>query len=204
MSLCENNKVMSYDPEISNDADSDIADSIADDALQLFKSGLTLAVIYVTLVSLILRDGGAEAISTILNSSYTTIGVIFWAGSMTTCLVTYWGARQSSSNSEVDSSSIFSAKNIQFNYPTMVLFGLLVSLFSLMFGIVEGWYKAYEGISGSIPVSVPIVIIIGSISYLFGGYVGLHLLLGFVNWILSETNDKLNNIIEYLETKNIF
>jgi hypothetical protein len=172
------------------------ADSIAGDILDLLKSGLTIALLYAAIIPLTIQFENGEAISAIFDSNYTAMAILFYSGSMTTCVYGYAAARRLSYEDDEDSSIFFQQEIVELHYPTMILFGLVISVFLAVFGIVQGWYVAYQGLSGSIPIWIPISIIVGSVFYLFVGYGGGLLLIGLTTWVNSEVDEKMEIILD--------
>lgn len=85
---------MSEDQRKIGTGERDTLRAIANDALKVFRAGLFLIVIYISILSLTLRTGGVEYIRNILDSFYTINGIVFWVGSVTSSVLTHRMARR--------------------------------------------------------------------------------------------------------------
>ena len=195
--LDRNNRVMSYDPEISGDTNNDQVNSIAKDAIKLFRSGLTLIVVYFAILSFVKSTGEAAAVKSTVSSDYTIYGIIFWTGSMTTCIVTYAGARWALITDEKSVLSVIQREDILFNLITMALTGLLASLLSFISGVVEGLYN-YGGSSGNLPVPIIMTIILISPIFLLGFYIVAIVMIGLLREVNSWIDERLDDMLEII------
>lgn len=189
---------MSNSAKSTTQSDQANADSIAGDILNLFKSGLTIALLYAAVIPLTIKFENGQAIAEIFNSHYTALAVLFYGGSMTTCVISYASARRLSYEDDPNSSLFTNKELVQFHYPTMILFGLVISVTLGIFGIVQGWYEIYDGVSGQIPIWFPLLILFGSIGYLFVSYAGTRLLIWFVKKVNSWIDKQIESILNLL------
>jgi len=149
--------------DTDNKVHADALDSIASDALTLFRTGMFLMVIYLSVLSLTLREGSTEFITFVLNSSYTAYGFSFWLGSIALCALTYRAARRTALQDEYAELGLIEDKFAVVNYISTCVFGLLFALVSLLFGLFNGWANMVSGSVAGIPITTPIVLILISI-----------------------------------------
>lgn len=133
--------------------------AIANDALTIFRAGLFLIVIYITILSLTLRTGGVDYVENIINSFYTINGIVFWMGSVTLSVVTHRIARRVTLQENYTNIGLIDDKYDTLNIASACTFGLLISVFSLIFGLLEGWANTVNQSSGTIGFEQPILIV---------------------------------------------
>lgn len=150
--------------------------AIADDALKVFRAGLFLIVIYISILSLTLRTGGTEYIKNIINSVYTINGIVFWIGSVTSSVITHRMARRITLQEQYSQLGRIDDKFDVLNFSTAGTVALLVSVFSLIFGLLEGWANTVNESAGSIGIAQPIGIIALSFVFVLGIYSALSIL----------------------------
>lgn len=161
---------MSEDTE-KIEADEKVAiGTIGDDALQIFRAGLFMIVIYISILSLTLRTGGAEYIENILNSFYTINGIVFWIGSVTSSVLTHRMARRIALQEYYSQLGRIDDKFDVLNFATASTVGLLISVFSLIFGLLEGWSNTVNESAGGVGIEQPIIIIVFSFSFILAIY----------------------------------
>ena len=141
--------------------------AIADDALKTFRAGLFMIVIYISIISLTLQTGGSEYVGNIINSAYTINGIIFWVGSLTVSVFTHRFARRVTLKDHYPQLGRIDDKFDVLNLSTTSTFGLLVSVFSLIMGLLEGWSNTINDTSGSIGIEQPLLIITLSVAVVF-------------------------------------
>ena len=161
---------MSEDNEKIQSGEREALGAIADDALKMFRAGLFMIVIYISILSLTLRTGGAEYIKNIINSGYTIIGVTFWVGSVTVSVLTPRAARRITLQDHYSQLGRVDDKFDVLNLSTAGTVGLLISIFSLIFGLLEGWANTVNESAGGIGIEQPIVIIGVSFVFVLGIY----------------------------------
>ncbi|MUV88399.1 hypothetical protein GJ631_18030 [Natronomonas sp. CBA1123] len=149
-------------PEQNDKIDSgerDALGAIADDALRTFRAGLFLIVIYISIISLTLQTGGAAYVENIINSFYTINGVVFWIGSMTVCVFTHRAARRITLKENYPQLGQIDDKFDVLNLSSTSTFGLLISVFSLIMGLLEGWANTINDTSRTIGFEQPLLIV---------------------------------------------
>ena len=150
---------MSEDSSQIGDGERDALGAIADDSLNVFRAGLFMIVIYISILSLTLRTGGVEYIENIVNSFYTINGIVFWAGSITSSVLTHRMARRVTLQQNYSQISKVDDKLDILNFSTASTVGLLISVFSLIFGLLEGWANTINPSAGGIGIRQPLLII---------------------------------------------
>jgi hypothetical protein len=133
--------------------------AIANDALRTFRAGLFLIVIYISIISLTLQTGGVEFVENIVNSYYTIIGIIFWIGSMTVAIFTHRTARRVTLQDHYPQLGRIDDKFDVLNLSTTSTFGILISVFSLIMGLLEGWVNTINDTNVSVGFEQPLLII---------------------------------------------
>lgn len=133
--------------------------AIATDALNTFRAGLFMIVIYISIISLTLQTGGNEYIVNIIDSFYTINGIIFWIGSVTMSIFTHRTARRVTLQDHYPQLGRIDDKFDVLNLSTTSTFGLLISVFSLMMGLLEGWTNTINDSSGTVGFEQPLLII---------------------------------------------
>jgi len=133
--------------------------AIAADALKTFRAGLFMIVIYISIISLTLQTGGNEYIVNIIDSFYTINGIIFWIGSVTMSIFTHRTARRVTLQDHYPQLGRIDDKFDVLNLSTTSTFGLLISVFSLMMGLLEGWTNTINDSSGTVGFEQPLLII---------------------------------------------
>lgn len=128
-------------------ADRDVADSIADDSIKLFRAGLLMITIYAALLSVVLRSGDTTLSVEVRDSPYTRFGFVFWMGSMAVSVITYWASRRLSSAPDAGLFVFFRNTQDLSDFTTSTLLSFLTSVFLLVFGLIDAYIKS----EGSIP-----------------------------------------------------
>ncbi len=141
------------------DGERDALGAIADDALKVFRAGLFMMVIYISILSLTLRTGGVDYIENIVNSFYTVNGIVFWAGSITSSVLTHRMARRVTLQQHYPQLGRIDDKFDVLNFSTASTVGLLISVFSLIFGLLEGWVNTVNPSAGGIGIHQPLLIV---------------------------------------------
>lgn len=141
------------------DGERDALGAIADDSLKIFRAGLFMIVIYISILSLTLRTGGVDYIENIIGSFYTVNGIIFWAGSITSSVLTHRIARRITLQQNYTQLGKIDDKYNILNFSTASIVGLLISVFSLIFGLLEGWRNTVNSSAGGIGIYQPLIII---------------------------------------------
>ena len=147
--------------------------AIANDALKVFRAGLFLIVIYISILSLTLRTGGVEYIRNILDSFYTINGIVFWVGSVTSSVLTHRMARRITLQEHYSQLGRVDDKFDVLNFATAGTIGLLIAVFSLMFGLLEGWANTVNESAGGIGIEQPIGVVALSFVFVLGIYSAL-------------------------------
>ncbi|WP_092634231.1 hypothetical protein [Haloplanus vescus] len=157
-------------PQI-DEGERDALGAIADDALKVFRAGLFMIVIYISILSLTLRTGGVDYIENIVNSFYTLNGIMFWAGSITSSVLAHRMARRVTLQQNYSQLGHVNDKFDVLNFSTASTIGLLISVFSLIFGLLEGWANTVNPSAGGVGIQQPILIIGFSFVFVLGIYV---------------------------------
>lgn len=144
--------------------------AIGDDALKIFRAGLFMIVIYISILSLTLQTGGRDYVENIFNSFYTINGIVFWIGAMTVALLTHRIARRVTLMEEYTQIGEVSDKFDILNLSTASTFGLLISVFSLIVGLWEGWANTIRDSYMGIGIRQPLMIIGVSVIAVFSIY----------------------------------
>ncbi|QCS43019.1 hypothetical protein [Natrinema versiforme] len=139
--------------------------AIGDDALNIFRAGLYLIVIYISILSLTLNTGGSDYIENVINSSYTINGIVFWIGSLTSSILTHRMARRVTLQEHYSQLGRIDDKFDILNFATASTVGLLISVFSLIFGLLAGWSNTVNESSTGVGIEQPIAII--GLSFIF-------------------------------------
>jgi len=161
---------MSEEKDKISDGEREALSSIAGDSLQIFRAGLFLIVIYISILSLTLRTGGPDYVRNIIDSFYTINGIIFWIGSVTGSVLTYRTARRVTLQENYSQLGRIHDKFEILNFSTACTFGLLISVFSLIFGLLEGYANTVSGSSEGIGIEQPLVIVGFSFILVMGIY----------------------------------
>jgi len=132
---------------------------IASDALKIFRAGLFMIVIYLTIISLTLRTGGTNYVENIFSSRYTLIGIMFWTGSMMVSVFTHRRARRVTLMDQYSHLGRINDKLDVLNLSSAGSFGLIISVFSLIVGFWEGWLNTINKSSITVGVEQPLIII---------------------------------------------
>ncbi|MGB9986051.1 hypothetical protein [Salarchaeum japonicum] len=133
--------------------------AIANDALKTFRAGLFLIVIYISIMSLTLQTGGVEYIENITDSFYTINGIVFWIGSVTVSIFTHRTARRITLKEHYPQLGRIDDKFDVLNLSTTSTFGLLISVFSLVMGLFEGWANTVNNTSMTVGIEQPLLIV---------------------------------------------
>jgi len=133
--------------------------TLGDDALQVFRTGLFMMVIYISILSLTLRQGGVDFIENIINSLYTLNGVLFWVGSVTIGVYAHRTARRVSLQDQYSHQWAIDDRWVVLNLSTSGIVGLLISIISLIFGLLDGWAHTVNPSAGSLGIEQPILIV---------------------------------------------
>lgn len=142
-----------------NGGERDALGAIASDSLKTFRAGLFLIVIYISIISLTLQTGGAKYVENIINSFYTINGMMFWIGSMTVNVFTHRMARRVTLKENYSQLWALDDKFAVLNLSSTGTFGLLISVFSLIMGLVEGWINTVNNTSVTVGIEQPLGII---------------------------------------------
>lgn len=140
------------------EVEKEVMNSIASDSISLFRTGLFLIVAYATILSLALQEGEAEIITNTINSTYTFTGFLIWIGSLVAAIWSYRTARYISLLDEYPQLNRISDQKIVLNKVSAVAIGFLISVVSLLFGLIEGWIRTYSNTPGGISMEAPVVI----------------------------------------------
>ncbi|WP_336135280.1 hypothetical protein [Natronomonas amylolytica] len=152
------------------DGERDALGAIADDALGVFRAGLFMMVIYISILSLTLRTGGVDYIENVVDSFYSINGIVFWAGSITSSVLTHRMARRVTLQNNYSQLGRIDDKLDILNFLTASTVGLLISVFSLLFGLLEGWGKTVNPSSGGVGIHQPLLIISFSFAFILAIY----------------------------------
>ncbi|MFC5277989.1 hypothetical protein ACFPM1_04305 [Halorubrum rubrum] len=144
---------MSDENSDGDPVDTEPLGAIADDSLSLFRTSLFLIVVYLTILSLVFRQSGANIIVYILSSPYTVTGVLFWLGSMMTTVIAYRIARRTTLLDNYSELGRVSDKYQIMNTVTAAMVGLLIAVTSLIFGLLDGWSANVSDSQSITPVS---------------------------------------------------
>lgn len=150
--------------------------AIGDDALKVFRAGLFLIVIYISILSLTLRTGGTAYIVNIVNSFYTVNGIVFWVGSISVSVLANRMARRTALKNNYSQIGMGHDKFDILNFSTAATVGLLISIFSLIFGLLEGWANTVNDSASGVGIEQPIGIILFSIIFVTSIYTVLSLI----------------------------
>ena len=161
---------MSIDKEKIETSERDALGAIAEDALEVFRAGLYIIIIYVSILSLTLRTGGVEYVKNIINSFYTINGIVFWVGSITSSVMTHRMARRITLQEHYSQLGRIDDKFDVLNFSTAGVIGLLISVFSLIFGLLEGWASTINESSSGIGIEQPIGVIGFSLIFVLSIY----------------------------------
>lgn len=161
---------MSGSPDQIGDGERDALGAIADDSLKIFRAGLFMIVIYISILSLTLRTGGMDYIENIVNSFYTVNGIVLWAGSITSSVLTHRMARRITLQQNYSQLGRINDKFDVLNFSTASTVGLLISVFSLIFGLLEGWANTVNPSAGGVGIHQPLLIIGLSFAFILGIY----------------------------------
>lgn len=152
------------------DGERDALGAIAGDALKVFRAGLFMIVIYISILSLTLRTGGVDYIENIVNSFYTINGIVFWAGSITGSVLTHRMARRVTLQQSYSQLGRVNDKFDILNFSTASTVGLLISVFSLIFGLLEGWANTVNPSAGGVGIHQPLLLVGFSFVFILGIY----------------------------------
>jgi hypothetical protein len=133
--------------------------AIANDALKTFRAGLFMIVIYVSIISLTLQTGGVNYVENIISSFYTINGIVFWIGSMTVSVFINRTARRVTLKEHYPQLGRIDDKFDVLNLSSTSTFGLLISVFSLITGLWEGWINTVNDTSVTVGFEQPLLII---------------------------------------------
>jgi hypothetical protein len=150
--------------------------AIADDALTVFRLGLFLIVIYISILSLVLQSGGPEYVSNTVDSTYTIFGVTLWVGSVTSSILTYRVARRVTLQDRYTQLGKVDDKFDVLNLATASTVGLLITVFSLIMGLLEGWIATVNEGSVGVGIEQPLIIVVISATLILGIYAALGVL----------------------------
>lgn len=164
---------MSGSAEQIDQGERDAVGAIADDALKVFRAGLFMMVIYISILSLTLRTGGADYIENIINSIYTVTGLVFWAGSVLGSVLTHRMARRITLQQNYSQLGRIDDKFDVLNFSTASIVGLLISVFSLIFGLLEGWGNTVNGSSSGASIYQPLGVLALSFAFILVIYSAL-------------------------------
>lgn len=138
---------MSGESNSFENMDKEVADSIADDSIKLFRAGLFMITIYAALLSVALGSGDSGIGVHVKDSLYTRFGFVLWLGAMIFSVVTYWASRRYSCPENAGVFILFRNTQDLSDYSTGTLFSLLTSILLLLFGLFDGYIKHDTGIS---------------------------------------------------------
>ncbi|REA01258.1 hypothetical protein DEQ92_18080 [Haloferax sp. Atlit-6N] len=153
-----------------NEGERDALGAIAGDALKVFRAGLFMIVIYISILSLTLRTGGVDYIENIIGSFYTINGIVFWVGSITSSVLTHRMARRVTLQEHYSQLGRIDDKFDVLNFATAGTVGLLISVLSLIFGLLEGWSNTVNPSAGGIGIDQPLLIVGFSLLFVLSIY----------------------------------
>lgn len=164
---------------MSDRSDRDIFDSLAGDALSLFKTTIVLSGLYLTAFGLVFRGTGMDLIIDILNAGYTQMSIQALIAAMIGSILSYRQARRLSVSNEPPNDGILPDRKLSMNYVSAAGIALVLSILLMILGILEG--IAGEAPDMAFPVIASIILFAIWISVPFS-------ILSVIDWLSDRSS----------------